>query len=252
MPLPGSSSSEADSSHIMLLYTQCICRHTALLFSVWASKGWGSLAFTTLIHTGLPPAFTSLRPDNEHLLRMSNLTKISRGQIANLLAQAHGPFMLHLEPHDRLGLLQYMATIYSCLGFHRKEVFILRELLSTIMDILVCGRDEVAKSPLRERDSVASSILDVGGVGVRESESLDGNESIIRLVRYVCEVYGLDLTTVKLLGPAEGDQSKHDDETIDFKVQYGWDELQLGVVREAVAIVEALPGEQPSTQCFNH
>ena len=133
----------------------------------------------------------------------------------------------------------------------------LRELLSTVMDVLVCSRDEVIKSA-RERGSglgalgSASSglgIVDagsgVGTVGVRESESTDGNESIIRLVRYVCEVYGVDLGLVQIVGPDAkgGVEVGVDDEAVEGrKLRYGWDELQLGVVREAAAVVEALPG----------
>jgi len=174
---------------------------------------------------------------------MTTITSISRGQIAQTLAQAHGPFMLHLEPHDRIRLLQYMATIYSCLGYRRKEVYVLRELLSTMMDVVVCSRDEFLKSSQVERGKSVLK-LDMGNVGLRESEIMDGNDSVIRLVKYVCEVYGVDLTEVKLLGPGdEGKVSTPEDEPVEgHKMQYGWDELQLGVVREAVAIVEALPG----------
>lgn len=177
---------------------------------------------------------------------MSAITGISRGQIAGILAQAHGPFLLHLEPHDRIRLLQYMATIYSCLGFRRKEVYVLRELLSTVMDLLVCSRDEVARSA-RPTLTTPGSALGTGehGVAVREHEIVDGNEGIIRLVRYVCEVYGVDLEAVKLVGLVPQDEVEVgvDEELLEGrKLRYGWDELQLGVVREAVAIVEALPG----------
>ena len=134
----------------------------------------------------------------------------------------------------------------------------LRELLSTVMDVLVCSRDEVIKSA-RERGnglgtlgspgSGGLGIVDagsgVGSVGVRESESTNGNESIIRLVKYVCEVYGVDLGAVNIVGPNAkgGVEVGVDDEAIEGRMlRYGWDELQLGVVREATAVVEALPG----------
>lgn len=179
---------------------------------------------------------------------MSAITGISRGQISSVLAQAHGPYLLHLEPHDRICLLQYMATTYSCLGFHRKEVYVLRELLSTVMDLLVCGRDEVIKDA---RNMLMSSGTGLGigepGVAVREHERADGNESIIRLVKYICRVYGVDLESVRLVGPdARGEvEVGVDEEHVEgLKSRYGWDELQLGVVREAVAIAEALPGKR--------
>ena len=256
--MPNTTSPDVESSLITLLLVTCICRHTALLFSVWASKGWGPLAFTTLIRPGLPPTFTPNPPSDSHRFRMTAITGISRAQIVGILAQAHGPFLLHLHPHDRIRLLQHIAATYSCLGFRRKEAYVLRELLSTVMDVLVCSRDEVIKSA-RERGnglgtlgspgSGGLGIVDagsgVGSVGVRESESTNGNESIIRLVKYVCEVYGVDLGAVNIVGPNAkgGVEVGVDDEAIEGRMlRYGWDELQLGVVREATAVVEALPG----------
>ena len=177
---------------------------------------------------------------------MSVVTGISRGQIAGVLAQAHGPFLLHLESHDRIRLLQYMATTYSCLGFRRKEVYVLRELLSIVMDLLVCSRDEVTKDA---QSMLTAPVFGLGigepGVAVREHERVDGNESILRLIKYVCEMYGVDLESVKLVGPDSQNELEAgiDEEVERHKLRYGWDELQLGVVREAVAIAEALPGK---------
>ncbi|KAF8522281.1 TRAPP II complex [Hysterangium stoloniferum] len=244
-PSVGTSSPEVDSSLIILLYTNCVTRHASLLFSIWASKGWGPLAFVTLIRPGLPLTFTPTPPDESHRIRLSTITGISRATIANTLAQAHGPFLLHLEPHDRIRLLQHMAATYSCLGFRRKEVYVLRELLSTVMDVLVCNRDEAMKTA-REKGSgmPALNSKELRTIGFRERENAEGNESIMELVRYVCEVYGIDLTAVKLLDSDVLDdiETTADTEMPEMcKSQFGWDELQLGVVREAVAIVEALP-----------
>ncbi|KAF8590613.1 hypothetical protein K439DRAFT_1382134 [Ramaria rubella] len=246
-PSAGAVSPDVDSSLITLVFTTCIRRHTSFLFSIWASKGWGPLVFTALIRPELPPTFTPSPPTESHRVRMSAITGISRAQIAGILAQAHGPFLLHLEPPDRILLLQYMATTYSCLGFRRKEVYVLRELLSTVMDVLVCSRDEVIKTA-RERSSGLAAlgnglgIGDSSAVGIRESESADGNQGIIQLVKYVCDVYGVDLESVRVVGPdTKGDIGVGETLMEGHRLQYGWDELQLGVVREAVAIAEALP-----------
>ena len=55
---------------------------------------------------------------------------ITRSQIANTLSQTHGPWLLSI------------ASIYDCLGFKRKEVYVLREVISCTMDLIVCGREE--------------------------------------------------------------------------------------------------------------
>jgi hypothetical protein len=79
----------------------------------------------------------------------------------------------------------------------------------------------------------------------------------VRLVRHICAVYGIDLGAVRLLGkdplPVTNDGRMRGEEGGDFGEDeemdiakpspFGWAELQVGVVREAVAIAEALPGE---------
>jgi hypothetical protein len=206
-----------------------------------------------------------------HLERLSVSTGIPRSLIGATLSQAHGPWLLHLEPGERIVVLEMMAGIYACLGYRRKEVYILREVLGCIMDLLVCGREE------SEADNSTSTTNDgglgikgipfgggqtrgLGGVGVRQSESTGGNESILRLLKYICKVLGIDLQAVKLVNPANEvdaeEQHKGPPTAENFQCDsidtlqdpYGWPELQVGVVREAVAAAEALPG--PPTSIF--
>ncbi|GJJ12127.1 hypothetical protein Clacol_006368 [Clathrus columnatus] len=242
-PGPVTASSQLDATLITYLYTSCVCRHTVLLFSVWGTKGWGIGTFNTLLYPGLPPSLTQLDADEYQRHRLTATTAINCAQISLVLAQAHGPFLLHLEPYDRIRLLRFMATVYSAIGFQRKEVYILRELLSSIMDTLVSSREEIlkgSKSP-REETNGSLNLKESGNLAFRTLESPQGNESITRLGKYICEVYGIDLTSVKLLGNDQTIQTKLDTPFESPPSQYGWDDLQLGAVREAVAIAEALP-----------
>jgi len=96
--------------------------------------------------------------------------------------------------------------------------------------------------------------LSRGGVGSRLNESPSGNESVLKLLKYVCRVLGVDLDTVKIVSSFEKSATDQDagksqitsiyDDGLKYEQYevYGWPELQVGVVREAVAIAEALPG----------
>jgi len=118
--------------------------------------------------------------------------------------------------------------------------------------LIVCARDEG-----REAITAGLGIATPGGggappaVGVREHVITEGNESVLRMVKYVCEVYGVDLTSVKVVGSkkdgVEAEQDSHIDDDPDSHSTplFGWPELQVGAVREAVAVAEALPGEDP-------
>jgi trafficking protein particle complex subunit 9 len=264
---PSSLEAEPRYDLIAYLYTCAVLRQANLLYSIWSAKGWGPLAFTTMLQPGPAPYIPpTLSHGSKHswlyLERLSSLSGVFRSSIASVLAQAHGPWLLHLGPIERIAALEVMAGMYSCLGFRRKETYILREVLGCIMDLLVCGREEDDYS---RRSSVLSpSALGIqsltlgnnqndarGNVGVRQIESTEGNESILKLLKYICHVLGITLDAVRLIdvGKSGADQTATDpsssqegDDADIVQEPYGWPELQVGVVREAVAVAEALPG----------
>jgi hypothetical protein len=216
------------------------------------------MAFLGMMSPGLPPVFKDKdKVTPVHRWRMTSMSTITRTQIANVAAMAHGPWLMHLQPHDRIRVLSALATVYSCLGFVRKEVYVLREVLSVVMDLIVSAREET-------REGMASAISPGGSPGtapaqisIREHEFGDGNESVVRVVRHICAVYGIDLGAVRFLGKdpplktsgIDGEEEKEggfdEDSEVDIvePSPFGWAELQVGVVREAVAIAEALPGK---------
>jgi hypothetical protein len=81
---------------------------------------------------------------------------------------------------------------------------------------------------------------------------VEGNQSILKLLVCACKVLGVDLEAVGLSKTAdntpsdvEGEDSERkdlEDLTTVAKEPFGWPELQVGVVREAIAVAEALPG----------
>ncbi|CAE6339014.1 unnamed protein product [Rhizoctonia solani] len=286
---------DSEYSLLSLLYTEAALRASTLLFAIWSAKGWGPVAFGTLVRGGIPPIFANLASEGANaksdgpidptknlgptlshlsdrptaplapLLRMSTITQISRAQIANVAGQAHGPWLQHLQPRDRLRALTQLATLYACLGFRRKEVYILRELLACIVDLVICAREETGTKVSTGRMSMIADTNEsrgggwpgpganqtgeisenTGEIGVRIAETTEGNESILRIVKYICEIYGIDVSRVEV-GTDIADTGKDgggvDDDIELDSPRFGWREVQVGVVREAVQIAEALPG----------
>ncbi|KAG8889667.1 hypothetical protein FRB99_003967, partial [Tulasnella sp. 403] len=137
------------------------------------------------------------------------------------------------------------------------------------MDMLVVCRDDsmqVAVNGTGKAPGLAITGVDMGAltsspkvppssgtVGVRHSVDEDGNESVLKVVRYIGETYGIDFGKVGIVkadapsareslqdvSPPGGSVKNDDDD--DAAGHYGWPELQIGVVREAVVIAEALP-----------
>lgn len=97
-----------------------------------------------------------------------------------------------------------------------------------------------------------------GTVGIRMSESSQGNDTVLFVMKYVCKILGIDLEAVRLIESPEGSRpasmseaaviSQYEqEETEVFQEPFGWPDLQAGVVREAVAVAEALPGKLSCT-----
>ncbi|KAG1782538.1 TRAPP II complex [Suillus placidus] len=264
--------SELSQDHSLLALTYCtaVMRQTSLLFCTWSTKGWGALAFASMLQPGSTSYTQKTTSDSSwtNLERLSIMSGVSRSQIANTVSQAHGPWLLHLGPHERLTILQSMASIYSSLGYKRKEAFILREVISCIMDLIVCGREEndvLWKSDVgsasignRSENGDEVNIVGKGAVGVRQNEILAGNQSILKLLVRACKVLGVDLEAVGVAKATDGTSSEigggdsNDCPVEDLegsadvaRESFGWSELQVGVIREAIAVAEALPAPDP-------
>lgn len=254
-----------DYSLLSFVYASAVLRQTSLLFCVWSSKGWGALAFASMLQPGATSYWHKVISDNSwvNLERLSIITGITRSQIASTISQAHGPWLLHLGPQERLVVLQSMASVYSCLGYKRKEAYVLREMISCVMDLVVCGRDEdyrfrrpdagsaglvVRTAGLQNDDSTPTGN---GSLAFRPNENMQGNQSVLKVLTYACKVLGVDLGSAKIAAPPNADEENADPHTISFEDlslanslsnSFGWPELQIGVVREAIAVAEALPG----------
>ena len=221
-----------------------------------------------LLHTGtttLPPTLSqeaesassegNKRVSYNSAERLTSITGITRSTISGVLAQVHGPWLLHLGVRERIFILENMAAVYGILGHPRKEAYVLREVLGCVMDLVVCGREEggttsIAGAGLGLQGVDVGESTPRGTVGIRTSDKSEGNESILRIVKHICRVHGIDLGAVGILVGEEANTPSENlaESTETSKEAYGWPELQIGIVREAIAVAEALPG----TQSFHH
>ncbi|TBU35870.1 TRAPP II complex [Dichomitus squalens] len=275
------SEPEANLSLLAYLYCTSVLRHSTLLYSVWSSKGWGPLAFTAMLQPGpslfLPATLsnnaspvTRSAPRNTYasLERLTSITGITRAQISASISQAHGPWFAHLDTRERVRTLEYIAAMYGALGHVRKEAYVLREVLACLMDMVVCGRDEsgsgsarVLSAGLGNRNNSLNVTTSQGTVGIRENERTDGNESILHIVKHICRVHGVDLEAVKLLDNSTPDRTSQAPQTDaegeeneelapSLHEPFGWPELQIDIIREAIGIAEALP-DYPAVAQFS-
>lgn len=196
----------------------------------------------------LPPTLSADDGDGIVRERLSSISGISRSSISAVLSQVHGPWLLHLGAGERIAILEATASLFACLGYQRKEAYILREVLGCILDLIVCGREEDGLSKISGTPPMSETgapyNLEKGTLGVRLNESAEGNEGILRLLKYVCKVFGINLDAVSLFDETTVDTpAERRGDLADYQESFGWPELQIGVIREAVAVAEALPGK---------
>lgn len=197
----------------------------------------------------VPPTLS--HPDSHlpsNLDRLSSISGITRPQMAAVISQVHGPWLLHLGHRERIVILESIAYLYSSLGYRRKEVYILREVVGCIMDLVVCAREQPEPGFSSGTTVNGKGSGDSGAVAVKGIGRSTGNESLLKLVKHICDVHGINLEVVRFVNTdTHGTQEKgavSQDTSSDDPPEdpYGWPELQIGIIREALSVAEALPG----------
>lgn len=245
--------SEGRMSELSFLYARVCLRHASLMYYIWLGNGFDTLAFDALLHG---------RVEARHLdekLRLNHSTSVaglSRSAISDVLTQVHGPWILHLGPRERLETLRRLSRMYSGLRYRRKEAYILRELVACLLDLLIQGREETKGTSdlslgLSNELKLKVNVGD-GSVGMREREDVVGNTSILRIVKYICEVHSIDLDSVGFAATKSANGVRDSIPDVQKTKQAilrqsllrsTWPELQVGLIRESLAVAEALPGE---------
>jgi hypothetical protein len=147
---------------------------------------------------------------------------------------------MYLPEAVRLEALVSLAGISRLIALQRREAFFLREVVGTVMTMI--GQRRLADNQAEETldsathdapdglspDQLAavSQALSHGKIAIRRKESSEGNNALLNIVERVCDVFGLHAGDSSPSGVAA----------------YGWPELQVEVVKEAVQMTELLPG----------
>lgn len=209
---------------------------------------------------------TSLSPSNT----------VPRSTIAQWLSAAYSPHLALLALPVRLRLTAEIASLFGRIGYRRKEAFVLRELAALCAEGVAGRSIEVfaasgagGPSPIPEEPSdpprangsstgagassssgaaARARAFDRGGSIVRTTSDPAGNDSIVRIVEKVCEAFGIEVAPRLSREDVQAERKKsivqgRTLEILESEVgAFGWPGLQLGVLKDAIIISEALPG----------
>ncbi|GMK53639.1 hypothetical protein CspeluHIS016_0102250 [Cutaneotrichosporon spelunceum] len=242
------------------LYSTLCIRISHFVLTIFAAGGWGSIAVSSLISQTLPHSFPPLIEDgnaggirtrNLALSQLASESQLTRHSILGHAEAGVASFRKAMTKPEQLAVYVEVVRIARWLDIKRKEALATREVLKLIGAIIVEGREEYhrlfsqAAARAQGTDSSGTEGATVYGLGTqvpnavaRRKETTDGNFGIVELVERICAVLGVDLLSL-------GDPNKGYEASKPMQDQgephFGWPDLQVEVIKEAITIAESLP-----------
>lgn len=246
------------------LHTGLALRISHFLLIIWASGGWGSIALSALLAHALPRSFPGplstqaardpelRRRRNRNIRQLGIKSLLSRHSIFDHAESALGPHHRAMTKPEQLALHVEVAWLARWLDLPRKEACVTREVVKRIAVMVVEAREESRRGPSTSHTkantptsafSDASVGLGLGmavssqAVAVRRKESTDGNAGVVALFERALTLMGVDMLDI------DSDASSHlaVDAMESNNPRFGWPELQVEMMKEGIAVAEALP-----------
>lgn len=244
------------------LHTGLALRMSHFLLIIWAAGGWGSIALSALLSHSLPRNFplplTSegiSDPDVRRKRRrtlglLGSKSLLSRHSIFDHADSTLGPHHRAMTKAEQLALHVEVVWLARWLDLPRKEACITREVVKRIGVMVVEAREETRRAQASSRRSTVTAVdpasvgLGLGmavprqAVAMRRKESTEGNTGVIALFERALTLMGLDL--LDFSGDSNTAQTIGDD-IRPGSSHFGWPELQVEMMKEGIAVAEALP-----------
>lgn len=269
---------DPDRAHPLVYIESCL-RSAHFLLAVYESHGTMSKALERLCaptpSSPPPPLGSAEQARVARFASFSPSNTVPRSFIATSLASAYSPHLVTLSLPTRLRLTSEIASLYGRIGYRRKEAFVLRELAALCaegvagksIEVFPAAGGTAGPSPIaeemgspRSNDVATPSALQPAGNGrpaphrftsgsiVRTTSDSAGNESIVRITEKVCEAFGIQVAPRVSREDAKAAKRKSmvQGRTLEIMESevgtFGWPSLQVGVLKDAIGIAEALPG----------
>lgn len=254
--------SESGETVIARLYTACALRHARFLMAIWSAGGFGAPALEATVRNDSTMPRIYPPPEYQYrkrvFMKLSTLSHVARVSISTIANRAHGPWILRLPVDVQLQVLVALAGVHRVLGLERREAVLTREVVGLVVAMIAKtrikasrldapifgGRNNTIISPdagIVANDGLglaSAASLTGGSVTAMQKETEEGNRAVLQLVLRVLDIFGLDLCSLGPGGPVK------------TPTRYGWPELQVAMLREAVAAAETLPGGYGCEQTY--
>lgn len=179
-----------------LIHAGASVQYARFLLAVWASAGWNGECFDQLVYGGVPPSLAEDRPTPTDYARFTSLSGVARHDIGAAASSALTHSVAALKASDHITLLSTLTGIFGCIGFSRREAYVLRRLQEVIVKLL----EKAIKFTLRPPETVSlplqcSPPTDelLGNMVVQTTIDAVGRgpEAVLVLAMQICETYGI-------------------------------------------------------------
>ncbi|GAA6025577.1 hypothetical protein JCM11491_005997 [Sporobolomyces phaffii] len=269
---------DPDRAH-PLLHAEAALRCAYFLLAVYEAHGVMPTALARLVAGG--PSSGPVDDDGDgadtdtaaraaHLGSLAPSNPVARASIAHWASEAYSPHLARLALPVRVRVTSEVASVFRRIGYRRKEAFVLRELAALCAEGVAGRRIEVwpvvGGGGSGERSSATTTNVPPeeeggnrrGGAGggrtasvVRTTTATVGNDAIVRLSERVCAAFGIRVApppppprTGKRGKRVSMMQGRALELTESGTGAFGWPGLQVGVLKDAIAIAETLPDHQ--------
>lgn len=191
-----------------LIHTSACLAYARLLLAIWASGGWNGETFDQLLLGGVPPALAeTTRPSPAVYMQHTTSSGISRSDIAAPASLSLTNSSTNaLKMLDQIHLYSSLAAIYGCVGFARKEAYVIQRLQSLVVILIAQGvhmqkqqgssTSEALRAGNAAYGTMSTQISSIGG-GL-------GSDSILVLALQICQTYGINVQLMPLLDMDRG------------------------------------------------
>ncbi|GAA5989707.1 hypothetical protein JCM5350_007364 [Sporobolomyces pararoseus] len=263
---------DPDRAH-PLLFAEASLRCAYFLLAVYEAHGSMPQALERLVSSSTlstSPSLSDAESSQEQaktaqLASLAPSNTVPRSSIALWISSAYSPHLATLSLPIRLRITSEVANLFGRIGYRRKEAFVLRELAALCAEGVAGRSIEVfpvgssttsgvggsgingVPSPILEEDGATTSRSKPASI-VRTTTTTVGNDSIIRLSERVCTAFGIQVAP-KATGGKKGKrmsvmQGRALEITENGTGSFGWPQLQVGVLKDSIAIAETLPDHQ--------
>ncbi|GAA5876487.1 hypothetical protein JCM16303_003552 [Sporobolomyces ruberrimus] len=264
---------DPDRAH-PLLFAEASLRCAYFLLAVYEAHGSIPKALDRLVSptTSSPASTDASTREHDKAAQLASLAPsntVPRSSIALWISSAYSPHLATLSLPIRLRITSEVASLFGRIGYRRKEAFVLRELAALCAEGVAGRSIEVFSagggggagsyglpSPiLEEEGAVATGRTKMGRQRngameslVQTSTTTVGNDSIVRLSERVCTAFGIQVAPRTMGGKKSKRMSVMQGRALEITESglgsFGWPSLQVGVLKDAIAIAETLPDYQ--------